>query len=155
APGRYFVSAQCYKEVFQPRPLSPGPDPLPARAYPRQWYPLALDQKSAQAVELTAGAEKSGVDFRMTPAPVTQVRGVIAPGSEAWHGTLYLLLLPIDNVAQSFAFVDPVKKTFEFRSVFPGSYGVLASIASGDNNRIGGWQRIEVGNRPLSLELEL
>ena len=67
APGKYVITAECSAVVFQPRPLSEGPDPPPKTAYPMQFYPAASDLKSAEIVELLPGAEKSGVDFRMRP----------------------------------------------------------------------------------------
>ena len=38
-PGKYVISAQCPISMFQPRPLSDGPDPPLTSAYPMQFYP--------------------------------------------------------------------------------------------------------------------
>ena len=51
--------------------------------------------------------------------------------------------------------MDRAKGTFEFRQVFPGSYSLTAFSVGDDENRIGGWQRIEVGDQPVKIALEL
>jgi protocatechuate 3,4-dioxygenase beta subunit len=160
-PGKYILTAQCQTTVFQPRPFSSGPDPPPSRAYPLQYYPLATNPKEAEAVELTPGNEKSGVDFRMRPAPVTQIHGFISPDSAEWKGrNLNLQLMWIDpsrrNGMNFGAGIDQTKGTFEFQQVFPGSYTLVAfSNDGGEDKRIGVSQRIEVSDRPLDVVLEL
>jgi hypothetical protein len=159
-PGKYILAAQCQMQVFQPRPFSAGPDPPPSRAYPMQYYPLATDAKAAEAVELTPGNEKSGVDFRMRPAPVTQIHGVFSPtGVDLKGRNVNLQLIPADRSRQNGMFaganVDVAKGTFEFRQVFPGSYEVTAFSNDGDDKRAGATQRIEVNDRPLDVVLEL
>lgn len=160
AAGKYILSAQCGHAVFQARPFSAGPDPLPSRAYPMQYYPLTTEAKSAQAVELTAGNEKSGVDFLMAPSAVTQVRGAFSPGGADWHtGGFNVQMVPFDehrmnggmNVGAS---LNLQKGTFEFRQVFPGSY-LLFVISQGGENQVGAWQRVEVSDKPVELSLEL
>jgi hypothetical protein len=85
-PGKYTITAHCWDSVFQPRPLSEGPDPVPTAAYPTMFYPAAGDLNSAEIVDLSPSAEKSGVDFQMRPVAVTHIRGTIAAGSADWHG---------------------------------------------------------------------
>jgi hypothetical protein len=159
-PGKYVLSAQCHVAVFQPRPFSSGPDPPPASAYPTQFYPLASDAKSAEAIDLAAGSEKAGIDFRMRPAPVTQIHGRFSPTGADWHGAgnLVVQLIPLDPAGAvgltSGAAVDPVKGTFEIRQVFPGSYTVVVN-SNDQEHRVGAFQRIEVKDRPLDLVLEL
>jgi hypothetical protein len=141
--------------VFQARPLSEGPDPSPSRAYPAQYYPLATDAKSAQLVELTPGNEKSGIDFQMSPAPVTQVRGTFSAGAD-WRSGLVLQLIPIDRRGVNIgAGPNQDKGTFEFRQVFPGSYALIAYALGSEENRVGAWQRVDVGDKPVELALEL
>ncbi|HTB10678.1 MAG TPA: carboxypeptidase-like regulatory domain-containing protein [Bryobacteraceae bacterium] len=160
-PGKYILSAQCGHAVFQPRPFSAGPDPAPTKAYSVQYYPAATEPKGAQPVELTAGNEKSGIDFQMTPTVITQVRGAFAPGGADWRNVqmiaqLSLLGEHLMNSGVVGSAVDQAKGTFEFRQVFPGSY-MLAVFSQGGNeeNRIGAWQRIDVGDKPVDLVLEL
>jgi hypothetical protein len=158
-PGKYIFSVNCQAAPFQPRPLSAGPDPPATLAYPEQFYPLASDAKSAQTVELAAGTEKSGVDFRMRPAAITQVRGKISADIDDWHAQpLILQLVPADSStervlgAHSF---NPEKDTFEFPKVFPGVYLLAASTPGDPEKRIGTVQRIEVKDRPVEITLQL
>jgi hypothetical protein len=158
APGKYVLSAECGQQVFQPHPFSAVPDAPPSRAYPTQYYPLTSDAKSAQLVELTPGNEKSGVDFQMSPAVVTQVHGMFAPGGADWHtgGQLNLQLTSLDRRGMNLgAGTNLDKGTFEFRQVFPGSYMLVAFSQGPEENRIGAWQRVEVSDRPVELALEL
>jgi protocatechuate 3,4-dioxygenase beta subunit len=161
APGKYILSAQCLNAGFQARPFSPGPDPPISRAYPMQYYSSTLEAKSAQIVEVTAGNEKSGIDFQMNPTPVTQVRGMFSPGGADWRsGTGLIVQLTaltehgLDRGNSIGAMVDKDKGTFDFRRVFPGSYVLVAFSQGGEENRIGAWQRIDVGDRPLEFALE-
>lgn len=159
AAGKYVLSARCGRQVFQPRPFSAGPDPPPSKAYPMLYYPLVSDAKSAQVIELTAGTDKSGVDFQMNPTAVTQVRGAFSPAGADWHGKN--VNVQLTSPQRSFqggqgARLDQEKGTFDFRQVFPGSYILVAFTFGGnDDNRIGAWQRIDVGDQPVELALEL
>jgi hypothetical protein len=163
APGKYILSAQCHNGVFQPRPFSSGTDPPPSRAYPTQYYPLTTDAKGAQAVELTAGNEKSGIDFQMTPAAVTQVRGVFSPGGADWHGAnLNMQLISLAEQGMNGfgmnnlgAMPNLEKGTFDFRQVFPGSYMLIAFSQVEEEKRVGAWQRVDVSDKPVDLTLEL
>jgi len=157
APGKYLMTANCFEPVFQPRPFSAGPDPPPTRAYPVQYYPLAASRQGAQLVELTAGAEKSGIDFQMAPAHVTQIHGIFSRSGADWHGVqLNLQLISLDgrNVANGPA-IDEKQGTFNFFQVFPGSYKLTAFSGRGEDDRIGASQRIDVGDQPVETTLEL
>jgi len=170
-PGKYTITAQCTATVFQPRPLSEGPDPPPSAAYPMQFYPAASDIKSAQTVELLPGTEKSGIDFQIRPASVTHIHGTLVAGSADWRGRddLQVQLAPFDpRGPRSFVFtggarIDPKDGTFEFRQVFPGSYRVVVfsqdfSARPGPpdaSNRVGAIARVDVADKPIELSLQL
>ena len=156
APGKYILSAQCHHTIFQARPFSAGPDLPPARAYPLQYYPLTSEAKSADVVELTAGNEKSGVDFQVRPSVVTQVHGAFSPGGADWHGgNLQVMLASPDRRMNMGSAIDSAKGTFEFRQVFPGSYILFAVTNGGEDNRIGAFQPVDVSDKPVALVLEL
>lgn len=157
--GKYIFSAMCYQPPFTPRPLSAGADPPPSLGYPEQYYPLAPDAKSAQAVELAAGAEKSDVDFQMRPAPVTQVRGSFSPSGADWHSApnIAVGLIPVGSPNQGYVGrqnFDREKGTFEFSQVFPGSY-YLTVFPTAPGNPVGAFERIEVKDRPVQVVLQL
>ena len=169
--GKYTIFAQCSASVFQPRPLSEGPDPPPSSAYPIQFYSAASDLKSAEIMELSPGAEKSGVDFQMRPVPVTHIHGTLTGGSADWRGRndLRIQLVPLDpHSPRSFGSgtggqVDPKDGSFDLQRVFPGSY--LLAVFSQDfsaggfpqdtNNRVGAIARVDVADKPIELSLQL
>jgi hypothetical protein len=172
AAGKYIISAQCSEAVFEPRPLSAGPDPPPTQAYPMQYYSGAGDAKSAQVVELAAGTEKSGVDFQMRPVAVTQIHGTFAAGGADWRttgGNLNVQLVPVDtNNSDRIAFRGRAQVnedgTFDIQQVFPGSYYVVAStprFAPGPGGitnaagMVGGLMRVDVADKPLNVSLAL
>jgi hypothetical protein len=129
-PGNYTITAQCSTAVFQPRPLSEGPDPPPSLAYPVQFYPAASELKSAEIVELSPGAEKTDVNFQMRPVQVTHIHGTLAAAGAEWRGRndLRVQLLPLHaRDPRMFGFgaggrVNAKDGSFELRQVFPGSY---------------------------------
>ncbi|HEX5227372.1 MAG TPA: carboxypeptidase regulatory-like domain-containing protein [Bryobacteraceae bacterium] len=166
--GKYIISAQCSTPVFQPRPLSAGPDPPPTTAYPLQYYSAASDAKSAQVVELGAGGEKSGVNFQMRPVSVTEIHGTFAGGVDLHsHGELHVQLLPIDTMGpRAFGRIGSAQMnadgSFDIRSVFPGSYQIMAisqpnspGVSHDDSVIIGGVLRVDVADKPLNISLQL
>jgi uncharacterized protein (DUF2141 family) len=156
-PGKYILSARCAVPAFQPRPFSAGPNPPPSLAYPLQFYPSAEDAASAQPMELAAGTVTTGIDFRMHPVHVTQVRAVISPSSANWHGRDLFggLVRAGDSSGNEFGGIAPDRSgTFQFPQVFSGSY-VLIAATLGAANRIGGIQRIEVKDQPVNAMIEL
>jgi len=170
-PGKYTITAQCSESVFQPRPLSEGPDPPPTAAYPLLFYPAASDLKSAQILELSAGAEKSGVDFQMRPAAVTHIHGTLAAGSADWRGRndVQVQLVPLDPQGlRPFGFsggqINPKDGSFEIRQVFPGSYRLIAfspnfsaarSLPPDAGDRVGAVMRVDVADKPIEVSLQL
>ena len=167
--GKYVIQAQCSERVFQPRPLSAGPDPPPSAAYPPLFYPAARDAKSAEVLDLSAGAEKSGINFEMRPVPVTYVHGTFA-GSADWRGRddVRVELVPLDSQSlRGFGFkggeVNPKDGSFNIGEVFPGSYHLVAfsqdfsvrGPQSDAPNRIGGIARVDVVDKPVQVSLQL
>jgi hypothetical protein len=164
APGKYLLGVQCQMLVFQPRPLSAGPDPPPASGYPLQYYPASGTVEGAEVIDLAAGMERQGLDFRMKPAPVTTVQMKLT-GAE-WRGRRDLgwRLTSDASVGQGFlnrgGQVDPAKDTVLINGVFPGSYTLQVSVNGFSPNQSGGpmvagTQRVEVKDKPVQVTLEL
>jgi hypothetical protein len=174
APGKYLLRAQCQGYVFQPRTLSAGPDPPPASGYPVQYYPASATAEGAEVIELAAGAERPGLDFRMKPAPVTHILMKLT-GAE-WHGRRDIgwRLTADTPVGQGFlnrgGQVDPAKEITIINSVFPGSYTLQVGVNSITPNQTGpnqtgpnqtggpmmaGMQRVEVSDKPVEVTIEL
>lgn len=169
-PGKYTITAQCMTRIFQPRPLSEGPDPPPTSAYPLQFYPAATDLKSAQVVELSPGAEKSGVDFQMRPVSVTYIRGRLTAGSADWRGRsdLQIQLQALgpqgaDRYIGRGTQINAKDGSFEIDQVFPGSYRIVAFTQNflaragqpQADDRIGAIMRVDVANKPIEVTLPL
>jgi hypothetical protein len=169
-PGKYTIAAHCSESVFQPRPLSEGPDPAPTAAYPTLFYLAANDVNAAEIVDLSPGTEKSGVDFQMRPVAVTYIRGTVGAGSADWRGRpdLRVQLVPLDShTPLAFGLgggeINPKDGSFELRRVFPGSYRLIAfaqgfsarASPSDASNRIGGTMRVEVADKPVEVSLQL
>jgi hypothetical protein len=158
-PGKYILAVQCVVPAFQPRPFSAGPDPPPSLAYPLQFYPDAPDAASAEPIELAAGTERSGVDFRMRTSYVTQVRVVIAPSSAEWRGRnlSVQLMRPGDWSWDEFGPTSPDSSgnAFRFPQVFPGSYVLVATTLPVSDSPIGAIERIEVKDQPVNAVIEL
>ena len=159
APGKYALSVRCGNAVFAPRPFSAGPDPPPSLAYAMQYYPLAADAKSAQPIDLAPGVEKPGVDFRVRTTPITQIHGSISSSGADWRaaGGLNVQLIPIggeDSETYGSPF-NPEKGLFEFSTVFPGSYYLLAMSFGDPASRVFAIERIEVKDHPVEVVLTL
>jgi protocatechuate 3,4-dioxygenase beta subunit len=166
--GKYILDAQCRTAVFQPRPLSDGPDPPPSAAYPVQYYAGASDPESAQIVELTPGAERSGIDFQMRPVPVTHIHGTLTAASADWHGRndLVAQVLPLDPrtsmASISNGRVNPMNGSFEIQQVFPGPYRLIVfsrnALQRGVNrgessDPVGATARVVAADKPIEISL--
>jgi hypothetical protein len=170
--GKYILRAQCQAPVFEPRPLSAGPDPLPTSAYPPQFYPAASSAESAEAIELAPGGERSGIDFRMKPSNVTHIHVTLA--GAGWRGRKDLAwqLLPAaqrpptipGDGASHYDWlsvwhdIETTNGEFEIPKVFPGSYRLLVTSNVGftaAGPMIGAAQQIDVGDKPMEVEVAL
>jgi len=170
--GKYILRAQCQPPVFEPRPLSAGPDPLPTSAYPPQFYPAASSAGLAEAIELAPGQEGSDIDFRMKPSRVTHIHVRLA--GAGWRGRKDLAwqLLPAAQRAPTIPSDGPLhydwlsvwhqiettNGDFEIPKVFPGSYRLLVTsnmrfIEGGA--MIGGARQIDVGDKSIEVEVVL
>ena len=158
APGKYIVQAICGLP-FQPRSLSAGPDPPPSFAYPAHFYP-AGGAATAEPIEVTAGGERAGVDFRMKPVPVTEVRGRFSPAGVDWRSRSHLRvqMAPVNRDDPALFLIDSrvneATGTFDFRGVLQGPYFVIAESRDGDSV-IGAARRIEVGSKTAEVVLDL
>lgn len=159
AAGRYILSAQCGRPPFQPRPFSAGP-PAPASVgYPMQFYPAASDVSAAQPLALKAGEDRTGLDFRLKPAPVYTVSGVItAPEGRSVEHVGVNLVRENDRTNRHLggSRVGP-KGEFQIQGVFPGTYELTASLHSPNmlDSPLGGQQTVTVSDRPVQVQLAL
>ena len=168
--GKYILRAQCQAPVFEPRPLSAGPDPLPTSAYPPQFYPGASTAELAEAIELRPGLERSGIDFRMKPSHVTHIHVRLSGANWRGRKDLAWQLLPAAQRVPApdgalhydwlsvWHDIQTTNGEFEIPKVFPGSYRLLVTSNmrfTEGGAMIGGARQVDVGDAPIEVEVEL
>jgi hypothetical protein len=163
--GKYVLAIQCHRPVFQPRPLSPDPNPPPSLAYMPQFYPLSADRKGAEILDLGPGVDKSGVDFRLSPTPVVSIRGSVkVQGTAQRVENANIMLLAQDEGRRAFfgnagANFDVTKGTFEFQSVLPGSYILSAftyrTSEQDPKPQYGARRTVQVTDQPVEADIDL
>jgi hypothetical protein len=126
--GRYYISA-AYSGKAGPAGESAA----------LAFYPGVADPGQAAPIQLRAGEERSGVDFRLAPAHGIRVRGRLAPPPERPQEVTIALAPFGGGAAASFASgpCPPARidagGAFEFRGVMPGSYMLTAAWSRGGN----------------------
>ncbi len=142
APGKYYVSAT-------PSPSPGGISGEGDEEYVQFFYPGVSDPGQAAPLDLQAGAEMNGVDFRLTRMPTVRVRGRVvaaAAGPKLERG-IVVFLLPRGGMAASprnqNTTID-AQGNFEIRGVAPGSY-LLTAFQSDRQRRFFARQPIDVG----------
>ena len=118
--------------------LSESPGLLPPtgggrlHVYPTVYYPNAFTTKDAAPFRLGSGEERSGVDFRLQPAPTVRVAGTVAgPDLAAANLGVRLIAETGEDLASDFGFETAVTSTdsdgqFVFPAVLPGQYVIKA-----------------------------
>ncbi|MGA2601349.1 MAG: carboxypeptidase regulatory-like domain-containing protein [Bryobacteraceae bacterium] len=160
-PGKYFVMCNC----FQSRPLphafvERGPNmDVPTQTYATLFYPGGADLTGATQIKVAAGAEASGINFRMHPIAAMTVRGhVSAPESAA---NIQVNLHARDpQLAQAIQYGAQVEQAgkFQFRNVAPGSYNLeaFAMPSNGIEHMLYTKVPVEVGTTQLDrIEITL
>jgi hypothetical protein len=170
--GKYILRAQCEAPVFEPRPLSAGPDPLPTSAYPPEFYPGASAAELAEAIELAPGQERSGINFRMRPSHVTHIHVRLSGANWRGRNDLAWQLLPAAQPAPTLALdgalhydwlsvwhdIQNTNGEFEIPKVLPGSYRLLVTSNmrfTEGGAMMGGARQIDLGDAPIEVEVEL
>ena len=127
------------------------------RALVPVYYPGTPDPQFATTVEVRSGADVRGIDFRLTRVATRKVRGTLMDsltGQPSASGSVSLI--PRSPSGARFANHSSHSEngTFEFTSVRPGAYFVVANanIGSEDGNDrvIGGSTPIEIGESDLN-----
>ncbi len=143
-PGRYYVSAA---PAPSPRPGAPQPD---EEGYVPFYYPGVTDPGQAAPLELRAGGDIQGVDFRLTRTRTVRVRGRVlnAATGRLERGIVVFLLPRGSGTAASGprtqnAIVD-AQGNFEIRGVAPGSY-LLSAFQADQQRRFFARLPIDVG----------
>jgi hypothetical protein len=128
-PGTYFVGIPAVA-VSALSARNRVLDPLLTAGYPTTFYPATNTLATAAPLELVAGAERSGIDFRLQKARMFRVAGAVV-GLESPRPPVELKLVPSSGNSDS-GDVDSVRTfttpdgTFEFAMVPPGGYNIRA-----------------------------
>jgi hypothetical protein len=160
-PGRYYISAAYEDRQMGLRPLARARS-ADRFTYPAMYFPGVLDPEQAVAVQMKAGEERSGIDFRLSPAQAVSVSGrVIAGGTGRPGRDVAVMIIPRTNlgffgsVSRRFQQVDPATGRFTIPSMRPGSY-VVTAFYRGQDNALYARQEIEVGSADIEgIELVL
>jgi len=152
APGRYYVAAVhpkaqgSLRRVFSGNlRMSGGVDPALNDADPRpdldsesgRYAPIfsggTTDEQTASGIDLPEGAEFGGVNFVVAPVRPRHVRGVVIDGVTGKSAEYGSITLPrtLDGPRMKDPEVDRETGRFDML-LYPGSYAVNASSASGE-----------------------
>ena len=130
-PGRYYVAAVELKDFINFG--GSGVDAVDAADAPPkdhlglQYYPGVADPAQATALELMAGEEKLGLDFRYDYTPLVSVRGRVAvpafcPGNLTFHAEREIA----SDQKYPVQFASFPDGSFELRGISPGSWRIYA-----------------------------
>jgi hypothetical protein len=156
--GRYYVSA-----AYSPRTGSASqgiPAGMGNETVALAFYPGGVDLRQAIPIQLHAGDERRGVDFRLTAPHTIRIRGRLAPAPERPQEAA-LALAPLGGGAVATFAAGPPPSVridsigaFEFRGVTAGSY-LLTGVWSRDGNTLMGRLLVDAPEDTDGLELAL
>jgi protocatechuate 3,4-dioxygenase beta subunit len=129
-PGKYYI----YAENVEGLP----PATVANEEYVPVYYPDATNTAEAIPVEVTAGLQVRPMDMVLRKAPTSTVKGRVVIELPDAHGIPSVRCFPKaghnNSSAGSFRFPSAIVNAageFEFRSLTPGSYTVVAEISKG------------------------
>ena len=142
SPGHYLVLATWVRDepasVDGPN-LARSPN-APIFGYTPNFYPGTLDATRASPVSVSAGAEISGVDFRLAPNRTYKIRGTVLNLPTSGLRAISVEAVPRDGdeliEAHPAAPVNLKTGEFEISGVWSGYYLVAASWQSDSGPRI-------------------
>lgn len=131
-------------------------DPLALRRwderYVPEYYPGSLEPREDSIVEMHAGQERGGIDFRMTRCQGVTVAGRLVAPADVKQPPVFLKALNDGLVSGARADRQAPDGTFLFRHVAPGEYKLYAQ-STGPQVKAGDWlaeQPLHVGTEDLS-----
>lgn len=154
-PGKYYVAAQPQMSFVQTNPNNAAGD-KPDLGYSAAYYPNAPDMAQAVMLDVKAGAEVHGIDFRLSKSPVYRIRGKVVDTlntsldqSQPGYG------LRLMKAAPGYGFGGGAGSTmlhkdgtFALMGVAPGSY-LLNATRMVNGTLTTGVQALEVGSSNL------
>jgi hypothetical protein len=165
-PGKYVISATYQSRdmfVMMPERVVGSPQAIQAadEGYATTYYPNAMNPDSASVLEITPGAQISGINITLVRIHTVRVKGHVNIGAAIGaRRNINVMLNPRDNtigfgMPRAIARVIDDKGNFEMRGVAPGSY-ILRANHNEDNRQYTARMPLEVGSSNIEgLELEL
>ncbi len=148
-PGAYLLQ-------FTPSRWGGGPtgatEDDPGLGYVPMYYPGVNDARQAEKVRVSAGAELSGFQLRLTRTRVVRLRGRILDPDGQPLKQFFLQLLPRDSPVMGFTPPQMNRLrdgAFEVRNVVPGAYSMLVRTQGGPRGGLGYREPIDVGSRDM------
>jgi len=127
--GKYYIEAQCNQSVPLPHAFVRRTSlmDVPTLTYAPLFYPGAADPEGAAKVNVSPGADVSGIDFRIVPARGITIRGHVGPTADR---NVQVMLMPRDHTRGDWqrrgAPVNQSTGEFRIQNVLPGSYELVA-----------------------------
>ena len=147
-PGRYYI-----KEL-QSRFINAGAqNPRPGESYASVYFPGTADPQTASPVDLRAGADYGGVDFRLLTVRTHRIRGIVINAGRGGPAPTGVTLAPRNSTAPVDSKSAQVNSAgeFELTGIPPGSYylraGSFARTLSDESG--GGRTAVEIGDADL------
>lgn len=159
--GKYVVRATFQQQNVSGNVLR-RPVPTPAQGqetYVTTYYPHTMNAKSASAIEVSTGAQITGINLMAIRAQTLHIKGRVGATSLVRTVPMMLSLIPRDGLDSSTPQVDTVvgaKGDFQLNGVVPGSYVLHAGCTMPDGKSYSGRMPIEVRDSDVEgIELEL
>jgi hypothetical protein len=155
-PGEYLLELRPPLDgsLKSPKPVEDFAADI-RREYGRAWYPGSADQSEAAPIQLLAGADVSGIDFKAARRPMAALRGVVSapPGTGEIVLTLMSLRRQIGAISYSGVARGARKpgEGFEVENLAPGDYFLAAIGPGAAEERHAHYHTIRVEDRNLDL----
>ena len=147
-PGRYYIRAKPPTSLK----AKPGSD----KAYVPVYYPAANDQSHSVALVVRAGEDLAGIDINLSPVHTVHIQGRVINAHTSLPSRQAEVTLLSDQGETIFApgknFSAGGQANFEFESVPPGSYVLVAQQPSNPQEPKTMWGRTSVEVKDTNLD---
>jgi hypothetical protein len=161
--GKYMVSAVFHAQnmrggVVLERPAR-APGQAAEQAYVTTYYPHTMNPNSASTIEVSPGAQISGINLTPMRARTVHIKGRVGAAAQVHAAQIFLRLYPRDEMQPGVPqFGSPVAPQGDFLlvGVAPGSYVLHASCFTRDGKVYSARMPVEVHDSNIEgIELEV
>ena len=149
--GRYYLSVQ-YEDQRWAR-MAPSAKTQES-SYPTVYYPGVLESEMAITLDLRAGEERQGMDFRLIRDRAARIKGFVMEGGKPARESMVMLMQKgvMDFRAMKNQPADSTTGEFEFSGIRPGTYTLIARKMMSGSPAEALQGRTEVGVGPSNVE---